>query len=100
MSLNRDDIKHLAELARLELSDDELAAAQKDLGSILEFVDRLQNVNIDGVEPLSAPATSEWRADVASPCDEATRGLILSNFPERTGDILKTPGVFERPKGK
>lgn len=99
MTLSSDDVKKLAELARLDLSDDELSVMQQELGSILHFVDRLQQVKTEGVEPSSAPATSEWREDIAVPCDEATREILLSNFPARKGDLLATPGVFERPKG-
>ncbi len=101
MSLTRDDVKRLADLARLDLSDEEIGAMQKDLGTILGFVDRLKDVKTQGIEPMSMPAKSDgWRGDVAFPCDEATRELILANFPERKGDLLKTPGVFEKPKGK
>jgi hypothetical protein len=47
------------------------------------------------------PAKAEgWRTDEALPGDDATRELILSNFPSRKGDLLATPGVFEKPKGK
>jgi len=45
------------------------------------------------------PARIEWRPDVELPCDHAAREIILSNFPERVGDLLKTPGVFDKPKG-
>lgn len=89
----------LADLARLELSDAELAAAEHDLDKILDFVERLQRVPTDGVEPFTMPARTEWRQDVELPCDHAACEIILSNFPERTGDLLKTPGVFDKPKG-
>ncbi|MFA6503925.1 MAG: hypothetical protein WCT54_03180 [Patescibacteria group bacterium] len=45
------------------------------------------------------PSKSQgWREDVAFEADEATRELILTNFPERAGDLLAAPGVFEVPK--
>jgi len=100
MALTRDDVKGLADLARLELSEDELSTAEKELDSVLGYVDRLQQIDTKGVEPMTMPAKAEgWRADVEFACDDATRELILSNFPERRGDLLKTPGVFEKPKG-
>ena len=99
MSLSRDDVKKLAELARLDLSEDEIKAMQNDLTSILDFVDVLQRVDTAGIPPLTMPATVEWRRDVAFPCDDVTREIILSNFPDRKADLLATPGVFERPKG-
>ena len=100
MSLTRQDVEHLAELSRLALSEEELQRMQTDLDSILGFVDQLQEVDTTNVEPMSMPAKAEgWREDVARPSDDTTRDLILSNFPQRKGDLLKTPGVFEKPKG-
>jgi len=99
MALTRDEVRQLADLARLDLSDDELAAAEQDLDKILGYVDRLKQVETQGVEPFTMPARHEWRPDVALPCDHAACEIILSNFPERNGDLLKTPGVFDKPKG-
>jgi len=100
MSLSREDVLHLADLARLQMTENEIASAQNDLTSILGFVDQLKDVDTDGVEPMTMPARAEgWREDVALPCDEVARELILANFPKRKGDLLATPGVFEKPKG-
>lgn len=90
----------MADLARLSVSEEEMEQAREELGSILGFVDRLKEVDTKDVEPMSMPARTEWREDSALPCDEVARELILSNFPERNGDLLRTPGVFEKPKGK
>jgi aspartyl-tRNA(Asn)/glutamyl-tRNA(Gln) amidotransferase subunit C len=100
MSLNREDILKLAELARLQLSEAELVSAEKELDAVLGYVDRLKDVDTGGVDPLTMPAKAEgWRGDVALPCDDLARELILSNFPSRTDDLLRTPAVFEKPKG-
>lgn len=99
MALTRNDVRQLADLARLDLSEEELAAAEQDLDKILGYVDRLKQVETQSVEPFTMPARTEWRSDVALACDQAAVEIILSNFPERTGDLLKTPGVFDKPKG-
>ena len=100
MSLSREDVLHLADLSRLAVSEDEITAMQGSLGSVLGFIDRLQDVDTEGVEPMSMPEKAEgWREDASRPTDAATRELILSNFPSRKGDLLATPGVFEKPKG-
>jgi aspartyl-tRNA(Asn)/glutamyl-tRNA(Gln) amidotransferase subunit C len=99
MTLTRDEVRQLADLARLDLSEEELAMAEQDLDKILGYVDRLKKVETEGVEPFTMPARTEWRPDVELPCDYAAREIILSNFPERVGDLLKTPGVFDKPKG-
>jgi Asp-tRNA(Asn)/Glu-tRNA(Gln) amidotransferase C subunit len=56
MSLTRDEVKSLADLARLQLSDGEIAKAEKELDAILKFVDRLQKIDASGVEPQSMHA--------------------------------------------
>lgn len=98
MSLSRDDVKRLADLARIRLSDEEMGRAETELDSILTYVDRLQQVETEGIPPHAPPVRSGWREDVALPCDDATREQILANFPARKADLLQTPGVFEKPK--
>lgn len=99
MSLTREDVKRLADLARLELSDEEQAGAEKELDAVLGYVERLQAVKTAGVEPQTMPEKTAWRKDVAMPADELARELILSNFPSRKGELLHVPAVFEKPKG-
>lgn len=99
MPLNREDVKYLADLARLELTEDETRTAEKELDSILKYVDRLQKIDTAEVEPYAMPAKSiGWRKDESSACDEVTAELILSNFPERKSGLLSVPPVFETPK--
>ncbi len=101
MSLKKEDIAALADLARLELTDTEAASMVHDLDEVLVYVERLKEVGTEGVQPLTMPARAEgWREDVAFASDDATRELILANFPVKSGNLLKTPGVFENPKGK
>lgn len=100
MSLTRDDVVKLADLARMQLTDTELSSAEHELDAILSYVHRLQAIDTQGVEPLTMPAKSEdWRDDAALPCDDLTRELLLSNFPARRGDLLSAPAVFANPKG-
>jgi aspartyl-tRNA(Asn)/glutamyl-tRNA(Gln) amidotransferase subunit C len=100
MALTHDDVKRLADLARLELTEEELASSETELDAVLGYVDRLKEVDTAGVQPMTMPPRAEgWRTDEAFPCDELARELILSNFPSRKGDLLSTPGVFEHPKG-
>lgn len=99
MKLSKEEVAHLAKLARLDLPEDKLERMTKDFGDILEYVDRVQGVNVENVEPFTMPAKDQgWRPDEAIESDEVTRELILSNFPERANDLLAAPGVFETPK--
>lgn len=100
MALTREEVERLADLARLALTEEELANAEQELGRVLEYVGRLSDVDTSGIpetEPGQERAT--WRKDVAIPCDDYGRELIVSGFPERLGDLLKVPAVFENPKG-
>ena len=100
MALSREDILRLAELGRLELSEEEIARAEHDLDAILGYVNHLQTIDTEGVHPWAMPAIAQgFRPDDARVIDERTRELIISNFPAREGDLLMTPGVFARPKG-
>jgi len=70
-----------------------------DVGSILEYVEGIQKIDVTNVEPFAMPAKAEgFRKDEAYDCDDLTRELILENFPGRAGDLLTAPGVFNNPK--
>lgn len=89
----------MAKLARLDLPEDKLDKMTRDFGAVLAYVDRIQKVDVQGVEPFTMPAKSQgWRGDKPFATDDVTRELILTNFPDRAGDLLAAPGVFEMPK--
>jgi aspartyl-tRNA(Asn)/glutamyl-tRNA(Gln) amidotransferase subunit C len=99
MALTKEDVLKLAELSRLEVSDQEAESTVKNLDAILGYVERLRAIDTAGVEPSGLlPRAEGWREDVAFPSDDVTREILLANFPARKGNLLHTPGVFERPK--
>lgn len=99
MPLTSREVIHLAELARLDLTEAEIKQSEAELGSILEYVERLQKIDTRTVEPQSMPAREiGWRADKEAACAELTRELILNNFPDRKDNLLRVPPVFENPK--
>lgn len=99
MSLTKDDVKQLADLARLQLTDQEIEIAERELDAILGYVDRLKAVDATCVEPLTMPAKEiGWREDTNFAADDVTRETILADFPSRKGDLLHVPAVFEKPK--
>ncbi len=94
MSLTPDQVRKVAKLARLELPEAELPRMTEQLNSILGYVDQLQAVNTDGVEPLAhpLPVQNVFRDDAPQPSlpvDEA-----LQNAPTRTGVYFGVPAVF------
>jgi len=95
MSLSADQVRWVAHLARLELSDDELAMMTPQLSAIVEYVDQLKQVNTDDVEPLAHPLPIQnvFREDepaASLPVNEA-----LANAPARQGDFYRVPAVLE-----
>ncbi|MCR4256486.1 MAG: Asp-tRNA(Asn)/Glu-tRNA(Gln) amidotransferase subunit GatC [Patescibacteria group bacterium] len=101
MALNREDVERLAALSRLSLSEEESKRMEQTLDPILDYVGRLSKIDTTGVpETEATPVPPErLRADEPMSVDPAFRRAALSNFPDRQGDLLRVPGVFEHPKG-
>ena len=97
MELTREQVKHIATLARLELSDEEIARYQSELARILDYVGQLQEVDTSGVEPTAQVTglLNRLREDKAVSVDAETRRRLLSAAPEREGDYFKVKAVFE-----
>ena len=95
MSLTPEQVRWVANLARLELSDAELATMTDQLGRILDYVGKLQQLNTDDVEPLAHPldVTDVFRQDEPQPSlsvDDA-----LANAPKRRDDFYAVPAVLD-----
>ena len=95
MSLTAEQVHWVANLARLELSDAELAAMTIQLGRILEYVGQLQLLDTDGIEPMAhaLDVTDIFRADELRPSLSADEAL--ANAPKRRGDFYAVPAVFD-----
>jgi aspartyl-tRNA(Asn)/glutamyl-tRNA(Gln) amidotransferase subunit C len=95
MSLTLEQIRWVAHLARLELSPDELDRMTRDLNAIVDYVDQLQQLDTENVEPLAHPldVKNVFREDepaASLPVDEA-----LANAPDRRGDYFGVPAVLD-----
>jgi aspartyl-tRNA(Asn)/glutamyl-tRNA(Gln) amidotransferase subunit C len=95
MSLTADEVRWVAHLARLELSDAELATLTPQLSAIVDYVKQLQQVNTDGVEPLAhaLEVTNVFREDELAP--SLPVDAALANAPDRRGDFYAVPAVLE-----
>lgn len=95
MSLSADEVRWVAHLARLELSDAELAALTRQLSAILDYVEQLRDVPTDGVEPLAHPLAvhNVFRDDTPAP--SLPVDAALANAPQRQGDFYSVPAVLE-----
>jgi aspartyl-tRNA(Asn)/glutamyl-tRNA(Gln) amidotransferase subunit C len=94
-SISRSDVKHVADLARLHLTEDELDRMQVQLSNILGAIDTLQEVDTSQVGPTASVIQLEnvMREDAARP--GLRREAALANAPLREGDFLRVPTVLE-----
>jgi aspartyl-tRNA(Asn)/glutamyl-tRNA(Gln) amidotransferase subunit C len=97
--INKDAIKHLAKLARLELDENEEKKLLKDLQKILEHFEELKQVSTENVEPLSGGTEikNAFREDEER--GDTNRGAGVEAFPETNGGFLKIPPVFSAEGG-
>lgn len=98
MSLDTATIRRIAALARIRLEEAEVAQAQTEINGILGWIEQLQAVDTEGVEPMSggAPVASpamRMRADAVT--DGGQPDAILANAPDRMGAYFGVPKVVE-----
>jgi aspartyl-tRNA(Asn)/glutamyl-tRNA(Gln) amidotransferase subunit C len=95
MSVNEQQVRHVARLARLALGDDEIAKMVPELNNILNWVEQLAEVDTDGVEPLTAVIENKLRLrdDVVN--DGNCRDGVLKNAPDAQHGFFAVPKVIE-----
>lgn len=95
MSLSKEQVRHVAHLARLALSGEEEERFARQLGSILGYVERLQSLDVSGVEPLfhSVPILGRERADEVQP--SLAREQVLAGAPLCVGEGIAVPKMIE-----
>ena len=95
--MTKEMIEHIAKLARLKLSDQELTTFGDQCSSILDYVKKLQEVNTEGVAEFmhAASGTNIFREDVSELCEKTTRDLVIESFPHRVGSLMEVEAVFD-----
>jgi aspartyl-tRNA(Asn)/glutamyl-tRNA(Gln) amidotransferase subunit C len=89
------DVAYVAELARLELTDEEKAVFQPQLESIVKYVEKISGVDVDGVEPMmhGRQLVNAFREDTVRPGMDSE--AALANAPKRVGDEFLLPKIVE-----
>ena len=95
MSVTNEQVRHIAKLARIAMSDEEIERLAPELNNILGWVEQLDEVNTDGVEPLTAVIDQKLRLrdDVIN--DGNIRDAILENAPDAEHGFFAVPKVIE-----
>ena len=95
MSIDLKTIKHISKLSRISVDNEKAKKLAGDLNSIFDFIEKLNELNTDNVEPLTSVAetTLKLRADEVK--SENIRDQILKNSPEENEDFFVVPRVVE-----
>ncbi len=96
MSVTRKDVEYIAELARLKFKEEELESFTHQLNEILSYVDKLNQLDTENVEPLSHPVENinVFRNDELK--QSISTEEALKNAPEKTDEFFKVPKVINQ----
>jgi aspartyl-tRNA(Asn)/glutamyl-tRNA(Gln) amidotransferase subunit C len=91
MGISREEVLHVARLARLDLTDEEVERFQDQLNAILEAVGKVAELDLSAVEPTAHPLdlVNVWRADEPRPSLTVEDALV--NAPDRDGALFRVP---------
>ena len=95
MSVDSATVRHIAKLARIAVTDSEVEALVPELNNILGWIEQLQEVDVSGIEPMTAviPNTLRLREDVVT--DGGKRDDVLKNAPVAEHGFFAVPKVIE-----
>lgn len=95
--LSKEQVEHIASLARIGLSEDEKEKFQEDLGAVLDYIDKLQKVDVSGVEPTAniAGIENQTRKD-ENGSSHADAEVLVSMAPEKKDGYVKVRQVLTK----
>jgi len=95
MSLDPATVRRIASLARIRVEEPEIATLQTELNAILGWIEQLNEVDVEGVEPLTGAAQMALKMREDAVTDGGYPDRVLANAPERAGDFFAVPKVVE-----
>jgi aspartyl-tRNA(Asn)/glutamyl-tRNA(Gln) amidotransferase subunit C len=95
MSVTSEQVRHIAKLARIAMSDAEIEATVPELNNLLGWVEQLGEVDTDGVEPLTAVIANKLRLRDDAVTDGDKRDDVLANAPDAQHGFFAVPKVIE-----
>lgn len=95
MSVDAATVRHIARLARIAVSDEEVAAFAPELSNILGWVEQLQEVDVSGIEPMTAVIPNKLRLRDDEVTAGGTRDDVLKNAPVAEHGFFAVPKVIE-----
>ncbi|MCD8067781.1 MAG: Asp-tRNA(Asn)/Glu-tRNA(Gln) amidotransferase subunit GatC [Lachnospiraceae bacterium] len=93
--ISDETIEYVSILAKLDLDEEQKEAAKRDMSRMLDYIDKLNELDTEGVEPMSHvfPVQNVFREDVVTNGDDSER--LLSNAPEEQDNMFVVPRTFE-----
>ena len=95
MSIDKDTVKHISKLARISLDEKKVDSLSKDLTSIMRFIENLNKLNTDKIEPLTSIINASLKSRKDEVKDGKIREQILKNSPEKNEEFFVVPKVIE-----
>jgi aspartyl-tRNA(Asn)/glutamyl-tRNA(Gln) amidotransferase subunit C len=95
MSVTNEQVRHIARLARIAMSDEELDRLVPELNAIIGWVEQLGEVDTDGIEPLTAVIDQKLRLREDVVDDGDCRDAVLANAPDAQHGFFAVPKVIE-----
>ncbi|WP_162652258.1 Asp-tRNA(Asn)/Glu-tRNA(Gln) amidotransferase subunit GatC [Lentilitoribacter sp. Alg239-R112] len=95
MSVDQATVKRVANLSRIEVSENNLEKMQGELNAILGFVEQLSEVDVEGVEPMTSVTPMAMKKRVDAITDGSKAADVVANAPESDGNFFVVPKVIE-----
>jgi aspartyl-tRNA(Asn)/glutamyl-tRNA(Gln) amidotransferase subunit C len=94
--LKKEEVKHIASLARIELSQEEITKYQKELSDILGYVNMLEKLPTEGVDPIGhiTGMVNRYREDKEGRVNKRERERIMENVSHKKGDFIRVKKVL------
>ena len=95
MSIDKNTVKHISKLARISLDEKNADSLSKDLTSIMKFIEKLNKINTDKINPLTSIIDASLKTRKDEIKDGKIRDQILKNSPEKNEEFFVVPKVIE-----
>lgn len=98
-ALTPDNVRKVARLARLSLPEEKVEQYRHQLSAVLGYIDRLRQLDLEGVEPLANVGDFTNRFDADVPCDTVSNDALMKMAPDTMAPFIKVPKVLEEGGG-
>ena len=95
MSIDKNTVKHISKLDRISLDEKKIDSLSRDLTSIMEFIEKLNELNTEKIVPLTSIINASLKSRVDEVKDGKIRDQILKNSPEKNEEFFVVPKVFD-----